>query len=153
MVRSKVIPAKVPPPMPRLFDRRSLSRFAALLLCIYWLAMFAGTHMPTTPSFVHGNSDKIWHFFGYVGLAALCSAAWAVSRADFPARMKLRHCLVIVLVLAVYGGLDEITQPLMGRTCDLRDWVADLLGLVVGVAAVQWLLLVAEKLKPHRRRP
>ena len=65
--------------MPRLLDRRNLKRFAMLLLGIYWLAMFAGTHWPKTPQFVQGNSDKLIHFLGYAGLAALCSFALAGS--------------------------------------------------------------------------
>ena len=132
-----------------MLERRTLSRFATALLAVYWLAMFIGTHWPTTPQFIHGNSDKIWHFFAYAGLGAMCSAAWALSRPTILARLALRHCLLIVLVVAVYGALDEITQPLVGRSCELLDWSADSLGACAGVAAVQWLLLVAEKLLPQ----
>jgi VanZ family protein len=31
--------------------------------------------------------------------------------------------------------LDEISQPLFGRSCELRDWIADVVGGVAGLAA------------------
>jgi VanZ family protein len=42
----------------------------------------------------------------------------------------------------VYGLIDEITQPLTGRSCDIYDWLADLAGagMAVGLlSGVKWL--------------
>lgn len=47
-------------------------------------------------------------------------------------------------LLAVIGALDETTQPLVHRTCDLCDYVRDLTGIAVPCI----VLLVAEMLKP-----
>ena len=48
----------------------------------------------------------------------------------------------IVSLLAVVGAFDEITQPLVGRDCELLDWCADVVGAVVGsgaVVGIAWL--------------
>lgn len=137
-------------PKSKLLSRRNLGRLAAAGLAGYWLAIFVSTHWPTTPSFVHDNNDKIWHFLGYTGLAALCTAAWALHREVKIELLPLKHVLLVVLLVAAYGGFDELTQPLVGRTCDIHDWAADLLGICAGIALVEWLLLVAGKLLPDK---
>jgi VanZ family protein len=40
----------------------------------------------------------------------------------------------IVLLVAILGAADEITQPWVGRTASLLDWLADLTGIVAAVA-------------------
>jgi VanZ family protein len=46
--------------------------------------------------------------------------------------MRFRDLAGFVLGLLILGALDEITQPYIGRTCDLYDWLADLSGVVSG---------------------
>jgi len=40
----------------------------------------------------------------------------------------------VLPILFVYGAIDERTQPLVNRTCDIRDWYMDSAGAVAGVA-------------------
>jgi hypothetical protein len=40
--------------------------------------------------------------------------------------------------LATIGAVDELTQPYVHRTCDIRDWMSD----AVGIAAVTGVFLV-----------
>ncbi|GAG31705.1 unnamed protein product, partial [marine sediment metagenome] len=50
-------------------------------------------------------------------------------------RKATRRILVFVGIIVIgYGALDELTQPLVGRTRDGYDLLADSLGMLVGMA-------------------
>lgn len=73
--------------------------------------------------------DKLGHL-GLVGtLSLLCNLAFSPRRIrHFP-----RFITLATLVLLVLLTLEEIAQAFLpNRTCDLFDWLADLLGLAVG---------------------
>jgi len=42
----------------------------------------------------------------------------------------------VVLVLAAYGILDELTQALVGRSCDIFDWFSDICGILLALGAL-----------------
>jgi VanZ family protein len=42
----------------------------------------------------------------------------------------------VAIALAAFGAVDEITQPLFGRTADVLDWAADCAGIAVGLLLV-----------------
>lgn len=94
----------------------------------YWVGMAIVTHVP--PIFPKGQGeppvigfDKVAHVVGFAGLA------WLL-------RVVVRWPLwAIVGVGLVYGVLDEVTQPPFRRTADPLDYIADLLGLGVGLLA------------------
>lgn len=100
------------------------------LLAGYWVAMFVSTHIPTLPIALPGQSDKTVHLTAFCGLASLLMA-WRCSRGQ----VGLSHLLLMWLMLAGYGAVDEVTQPIVGRVCDLHDWLSDLLGAAIGLAA------------------
>ena len=100
-----------------------------VLLAGYWLSMFVGTHLPSIPNVV---SDKILHLCGYGGLAAVL-LAWRASRGP----VAFRTIGWLWLLIAGYGVFDEITQPIVGRHCDVADWIADLMGAAIGLA-IMW---------------
>lgn len=110
----------------------SSSALLAVLLAGYGVAMFVGTHIPKVPVPLPGQSDKLVHLTAYGGLAVLLMA-WQCSRR----RVGLTRLLVMWLLLAGYGAFDEITQPFVGRVCDLHDWLSDLTGSAIGLA-VAW---------------
>jgi VanZ family protein len=124
-------------------QRRPLRQWLSWgVVAIYWLGIFGGTHWPTPPHAPFGNADKWMHFGAYSGLAFLLAVAMGMRRP-----VTLAVALAIVVLLAAYGALDETTQPLVGRDCDVWDWVADVTGALVGVgcyrlaalAQRQWL--------------
>jgi VanZ family protein len=47
---------------------------------------------------------------------------------------RLSGWLVIGICL-LYGAIDELTQPLVGRFCSFDDWLADASGAIAVVAA------------------
>jgi len=84
------------------------------------------------------NFDKVLHFSAYTGLGFLLSLSVFWSR-----KVPWWHFIVIFIVVAAFGGGDELTQPPFGRTADWFDWYADLSGAIVGVSlgalANRWL--------------
>ncbi len=111
-----------------------------LLLVIYWVGLFIGTHIPTSQlNPIEGPlSDKTIHFYAYAGLGFL--ATWSI------ARMRGRRFLLFLftmVVIIVFGALDELSQPLVNRSCSFYDWVADALGAIFGgifYIVLSWLL-------------
>ena len=102
-------------------------RIAIILLSIYWLALFVGTHIPLRKIGLPGN-DKLLHLLAYGGLAFLL--AWAVAGA----RPTWRSILAVLLVVSTYGIVDELTQSLIpSRSSDLGDWIADVAGALFGL--------------------
>jgi VanZ family protein len=109
---------------------RAMIRIATLCLLGYWLLLFTATHLPSKSMPSIGFSDKIQHALAFAGLAFLL--AWAI-----PKRATWQSHLVLTLAIAViYGGVDEITQKFIpGRHCDWWDFVADVIGACLGIAA------------------
>jgi VanZ family protein len=75
------------------------------------------------PSFA--GLDKLTHVVLYAG-AALAWRSALRSPSD-------RVSVVLVLAIAVLGALDEWHQVMVpGRSADVRDWLADVIGALVG---------------------
>lgn len=99
----------------------------AIALAAHWIAMAVATHLPADALPDVPGTDKSKHFIGYAVLALLLAIV-----------LKLRGfgrfgaALAAVAICAAYGAVDELTQPWFGRFCELGDWVADLVGSLVG---------------------
>ena len=100
----------------------------------YWLALFTLTHLPIDPA---GRGpgipyfDKLLHAAAFAGLAVLTCLAVAAFRPPSTGIL-----LAMVTILAVYAAADELTQGFVRhRVPDAKDWVADVLGIVIGVVA------------------
>lgn len=110
-------------------SRRVLRRFVGAVLAVYWLTLFVATHLPLTDAPVgFRGADKVVHFVGY-GVLGLLAALWIALRRPLTTRVAL----AIVALLATYGALDELLQIPVGRSCDLFDWVCDVIGAAFGV--------------------
>lgn len=102
-----------------------------VLLAVIWISLVILTHIPV-PQTVQGLgvSDKLIHLIGYFPLGLLlpacrvpgCGSGW--------------RCLVVI---AIYGILDELFQIPVGRTASALDWVTDVLGILLGLSA--WRML------------
>ena len=67
------------------------------------------------------GSDKLVHFIAFAALA-------------FPLARTGRFGLLPVFVAAsAYGGAIELIQPSFNRSADINDWVADIIGVVLGI--------------------
>lgn len=99
---------------------------AVSVLVIYWMIMFAGTHAPSIAPRGTSVSDDVLHCVGYAGLAFLLGICLAPH--------TWKGIVGIWLLCAAYGAIDELTQPFVGRTRELSDWIADCLGAALGLA-------------------
>jgi VanZ family protein len=109
-------------------------RLAWIALVGYWIVLATATHLPPSRLPETGIKDKYEHFGAYVLLAALLCVVLA-SRGMSILDASWRSFLIALS----YGAIDEWTQPLVGRTCSLMDWIADAAG--AGVAIAVFLLV------------
>lgn len=95
---------------------------------LFWLALIFAFVMavlpkpPKTPLDQYG--DKVMHMLAFATLAGLAMLGWGRA-----AQWR------IVERLCFLGAVIEVVQsvPWLNRTCDLRDWLADCLAVVVAV--------------------
>jgi len=67
------------------------------------------------------GSDKLVHLVAFAALA-------------FPLARTGRYGLLPVFVGAsAFGGVIELIQPSFNRSADLNDWVADVVGVILGI--------------------
>jgi len=97
----------------------------------YWFVLFILAHIPI-PQLVYKAqvSDKWLHFLAYLILAFLF---WFSISPDRKVNWRRRITWWVVLGLALYGGVDEVVQGYVGRTCDIMDFLANLVGIFTGL--------------------
>lgn len=113
--------------------------FWGSLLAVYWVALFTLTHLPSNPVLTHVVTvkDKSAHTIAFGLLAALLAFVVCLVRRRF----GIREAVACGVGLALYAGFDELTQPIVGRSCDIYDWAADLIGIAGGLTFI-WTLVV-----------
>lgn len=101
-------------------------RLAVAVLALYWLVIFAGTHLPAADLVDVSVNDKIKHFAAFFGLTLL----WCyVTNGPIIGRI-----LVIGPLVMLYAALDEWTQGFVpGRQPDVWDFLADLAGMATAM--------------------
>jgi hypothetical protein len=103
------------------------------------------THIPgeDMPRILSVNDlDKVEHVVAY-GLIA----GFLLLALKKPVRPVV--LLAALAALAVLGALDETTQPLVHRTCDLWDYVGDLTGVALSCA----VFLIITLTRPRATAP
>src|SRR5688572_7894608 len=105
-------------------------RIWQLALAVYWIALFVGTHIPIdrVPSAV-GSADKLAHLGAFAVLAFIFATTWQLSAGH----LMSRHLVWSWIVIAIYGGFEEITQPIVGRVASVVDLLADVTGAALGL--------------------
>ena len=67
------------------------------------------------------GSDKLVHLIAFAALA-------------FPLARTGRFGLLPVFIGAsAFGGIIELIQPSFNRSADVNDWVADVVGVIIGI--------------------
>ncbi len=101
-------------------------------LLLYWPAIFILAHIPI-PQLVRQAhvSDKILHFLAYLILVFLL---WFAVSPDKKVNWRRAAVWWILFVVVWYGALDELLQGyVQGRSCDVRDFLANLAGVLTGL--------------------
>lgn len=136
------------PPVSRAL--RIYRRVVTVGLVLYWLMMMTATHVPDVPKeFDTGVGDKTEHKVAYCLFGLGLGVVWSAWRG--PLRWPV--AIGLLGIAALYGAIDENTQPFFGRDCDLYDWFADLQGGSVGVAislVYDWIVRKSRLFDPRR---
>jgi VanZ family protein len=108
-----------------------------VVLIIYWIALVVLAHMPI-PQMVYQAkvSDKWLHFLAYLNLVFLL---WFSIYPDSKVKWRNKALWLVFLIVVVYGGIDELTQPYFGRTKDLMDFLANVKGTAAGLVIFAFL--------------
>lgn len=89
-------------------------------------------------------SDKVEHAASYMVLGAVAALSLR--------RKNAAGLLLVLGACSAYGGVIEIVQPLVGRTRDILDFTADVLGSACGAAPVLLGAAARRALMARRRR-
>ena len=114
----------------------------------YGLILLIATHLPADDvEFIvraadYGlfelDPDKLLHMAAYGVLGLLAALAYGGRW-----QTMTSAAIALFVLLAAWGFVDELTQPLFGRFADANDFVFDLIGgaigLAAGLAASRWL--------------
>ena len=110
-----------------------------LPLVFYWIFLFTLTTLPTHSVPAVGVNDKVEHMLAYFGLSFLLYLALLFQKKS--STLKKNAILFTLLFVFAYGILDEVHQLLIpGRSCELLDFLADILGSVIGVIVLKILI-------------
>ena len=83
------------------------------------------------------GSDKVVHLIAFAALG-------------FPlARTKRFGLLPVFIGASAFGGVIEIIQPNFNRSADIKDWIADVAGVVLGIGCG----LLYRLLRRHKSPP
>lgn len=102
------------------------------MLIFYWPALFILAHIPI-PQLVREAqvSDKSLHFVAYLILTFLF---WFALNPAHKVNWRKARVWWVVLVIAGYGVVDELLQGcISARSCDVRDYIANLGGIFTGL--------------------
>lgn len=124
-----------------------LQRLLKIAVGVYGVALIAATHWPRleAPSIWSPllPPDKTLHLAAYAVLAALTMTAVVVCPSD--SRPRLWQ---VMLGLAAFALIDEITQPLVSRAAEQLDFVADCAGILLGILLAIGIARLASRLRP-----
>ena len=79
------------------------------------------------------GSDKLAHFIAFAALAVP------------PARTGRFGLVPVFVGASAFGGAIELIQPSFNRSADVNDWVADVVGVILGIG----LGLLYRRLRKH----
>jgi len=125
----------------------------AWILVVAYLVLIFGVSSIPQASLSHSCikvSDKLAHAAEYAGFGLLLMFALRGSLKRAPRWVLM---LAVVVLGAAVGVLDEVYQiTVPGREGDVLDWLADVFGVVLGIAAAVGLdTMIARKRAEEER--
>ena len=77
--------------------------------------------------------DKVVHLVAFAALAFPLARTGRVGR------------LPVFIGASTFGGVIELIQPSFNRSADMNDWIADIVGVAIGIACG----LIYRHFRPH----
>lgn len=106
-------------------------KLTVISLLFYWPGVFILAHIPI-PQVVYKAhvSDKSIHFLAYLVLVFLL---WFTISPEKKVNWRKAAVWLVLFVVVWYGVVDEVLQGYVGRSCDVKDFLADLAGTFAGL--------------------
>jgi VanZ family protein len=107
-------------------------KLTIVALAFYWPTLFILAHIPI-PHVVREAqvSDKTLHFLAYLLLVFLF---WSAVASSEKVNWRRATAWWVLLVIISYGAVDELLQNYgVGRSCDIRDFFADVAAAITGL--------------------
>ena len=126
-----------------IFRRKTL--FIYIPLTVHWITIFILTSIPgdSLPEFA--LDDKLKHFIAYFVLSFFLTITLRVQ--ERYKNLRNHYIKFAVLITMIYSTFDEIHQAFIpGRSAEVLDWIANLLGLILGIYAAFRLIRKSEAL-------
>lgn len=126
-----------------IFRRKTL--FIYIPLTVHWITIFILTSIPgdSLPEFA--LDDKLKHFIAYFVLSFFLTITLRVQ--ERYKNLRNHYIKFAVLITMIYSTFDEIHQAFIpGRSAEVLDWIANLLGLILGIYAAYRLIRKSEAL-------
>ena len=100
----------------------------------FWLALIFAVTMALLPHPPELAADKLGDKFHHVLAFSVLSALAAAAFPRTPPWRMIEH-------LSFLGAMVEVAQaiPALHRDCDIRDWVADTIAVVVVTGIAAWM--------------
>jgi len=115
---------------------------AMILIIAVFAGEFIATHIPAAKMPRVYYSDKTLHLIAYAVLGAVFILGLLVRGT------RLRNIIFTgVIFFPLYGCFDEITQPLVNRTADYRDWRMDMFGSIGAMLLIALCVMIWRKLR------
>ncbi len=112
-------------------------KYILMCLLVYWPGLFILTHIPV-PQLARdsGMSDKTMHILAYLVLVFFF---WHTVSPYMRVNWKKTRVWLILGAMVWYGAIDEYLQGRIGRNADVKDFLADLAGTVLGLVILTLL--------------
>jgi len=106
-------------------------KLTIISLLIYWPTIYILSHIPI-PRLVYQArvSDKAIHTLVYLILAFLL---WFAVSGDKKVNWRKAIVWWTILAATIYSAADELTQGMVGRSCDIADFIANMAGVFSGL--------------------
>jgi VanZ family protein len=115
-----------------------------LPLILYWILILTLTSLPGNDLPKIEINDKIEHLLAFGGLGFLLNLSLRIQNKFVT--VKKFPALFTILIVCSYAAIDELHQTFIpGRSCDILDWSADTIGVIIGVTIMTILLWKVEK--------
>jgi VanZ family protein len=115
-----------------------------LPLVLYWLLILTLTSLPGYDVPDVKINDKIEHLMAFGGLGFLLNLSLRIQNKF--TLIKKHPAISTILIVSAYAAFDELHQLFIpGRTCDILDWTADTIGVIIGVILMTILIFAFER--------